>query len=614
MTHFRQFAVADFEYEIPDGELPRVLCLVVYLLSERLEYVRTIRLWRGEFGTAPPFDIGPDTLFVAYTAWAELTCFTVLGWKFPHHIFDLHTAFLAADNMLPPTRFNDEEERKRDPKNLETACAKYACGADWGEIDKRQIAKDIGEGNWHKYGKEGVLDYCEFDVANEVKLFRAMLREHRNAHGALIFPAANVPDVLRWSEYSAKCCALIQARGMLIDMPMWNEVQEQSFAVTSALVRKFDPSQGITESPVYVREGDHFRFSQRNFERFLPHLGIYAWPRLDSGALSLDSDAFKLFHHVRGIEDLHALHDSLRVIASAKLPIGSDGRNRPSLFPFGARTGRNAHCKSLYNAHAGLRSFLVPPPGKRLVSLDWRTQEVGIAAVIFDDATQRADYRSGDVYHALARLLGLTADDDRKRWARDHADVRQRMKALQLGINYLMGVKSISTRIERHPLVAAEILRMHRARYPRLYAGRQEAIELAMLRREIRARNNWPLRISFSPNERTLANFPCQANGAAMLQVATVRLVRAGIVPVMLVHDGILLEIDEDHAQEQEALAIEIMQAASRDVLGGFQVDADVDQRVLAGQRYVDKRPVSKRMWQTIVDTLEITRGLKTGS
>ena len=37
-------------------------------------------------------------------------------------------------------------------------------------------------------------------------------------------------------------------------------------------------------------------------------------------------------HHVPGIEGLHALRDSIRVIAGAKLPIGRDGRNRPSLF------------------------------------------------------------------------------------------------------------------------------------------------------------------------------------------------------------------------------------------------------------------------------------------
>src|SRR5215475_6079436 len=66
-------------------------------------------MWRGEFGPAPPFDVGSNTLFVAYTAWAEMTCFMTLGWKFPTHIFDLHTAYLAASNILLP--YDPDEEK-----------------------------------------------------------------------------------------------------------------------------------------------------------------------------------------------------------------------------------------------------------------------------------------------------------------------------------------------------------------------------------------------------------------------------------------------------------------------------------------------------------------------
>lgn len=94
--------MCDFEYEVAAGDLPDPLCMVAYVLDENCQHIRTIRLWRGEFGHAPPFDIGPDTLFVAYSAWAEMTCFKVLGWKFPEHIFDQHTAWkaLAAPGSL----------------------------------------------------------------------------------------------------------------------------------------------------------------------------------------------------------------------------------------------------------------------------------------------------------------------------------------------------------------------------------------------------------------------------------------------------------------------------------------------------------------------------------
>src|SRR5262249_57687690 len=158
-------------------------------------------------------------------------------------------------------------------------------------------------------------------------------------------------------------------------------------------------------SPIYTPDGE---WSYARFEHWLASVGVIAWPRLDGGKLDLGGDAFRLMYHVPGIEDLHALRDSLRVIAGAKLPIGRDGRNRPSLFPFGTATGRNAHRRSLYNAHAGMRSFMVFPPDTIGLYLDWRTQEVGIAAAASGDEVLKADYAAGDVYHALARLCGLT--------------------------------------------------------------------------------------------------------------------------------------------------------------------------------------------------------------
>ena len=94
----------------------------------------------------------------------------------------------------------------------------------------------------------------------------------------------------------------------------------------------------------------------------------------------------------------------------ARIPIGRDGRNRPSLFPFGTATGRNAQAKSLFNAHASMRSFMRFPADKIGLYLDWRTQEVGVAAARSGDEALADAYLSGDVYHALALLCGLTDD------------------------------------------------------------------------------------------------------------------------------------------------------------------------------------------------------------
>ena len=176
--------------------------------------------------------------------------------------------------------------------------------------------------------------------------------------------------------------------------------------------------------PIYSPDCE---WSTRAFEHWLGTVGIASWPRLDSGALQIDSDAFRMMYHARpknedhpqwhdkAIEELHALRDTLGVIMKARIPIGPDGRNRPSLFPFGTATGRNAQAKTLYNAHASMRSFMRSSASKILLYLDWRTQEVGVAASRSGDERLIEDYLAGDIYHSLAMMCGLT-NQDAKSW------------------------------------------------------------------------------------------------------------------------------------------------------------------------------------------------------
>ena len=176
------------------------------------------------------------------------------------------------------------------------------------------------------------------------------------------------------------------------------------------------------------------------------------------------------------------------------------------------------------------------------------------------------------------------------------------MKPLQLAINYGMGVPSLAKGLDRHPLIASAIIERHRRAYPRFWQWREEEVQTAMLDRYVETVFGWPLRISSSPNKRTLYNFPMQGGGAEMLRLAAWRLCAAGIVPSMLVHDGILLEVSN---KEQVAQAIEIMKAVGRDVCNDFEIGVDIDQELKAGARYRDKRQVAKDMWDTMMSALQ---------
>jgi DNA polymerase I len=594
VSNFDNIVVADSEFETSGGEfnlrpgdLPIPLCLVAYILDENLNHVRTIRLWRDQLlGLKhPPFDI---SLFVAYSAQAELTIFKVLNWPFPKHVYDLHTAYLASSNLLLP--YDPNEKRTKQRKRLSDACHAYGIEG-WENIDKEQMAKDIGEGRWRDYGQAAVFAYCEEDVKKSTELLRAQLR------GSNRFPRLNTDRVIFWSEYSAKAVALIQARGIPIDMYIWNLIQENKGAVIRELLRRFDPSYG-DDQPIYTPDGE---WGYARFEAWLVRSGIPFWPRLDSGALDLDSDAFRLMSIFPGVEGIHALRDTIGFINKARMPIGRDGRNRPSLFPFQTASGRNAHAKSIFNAHAGMRSLIRFSPDAIGVYFDWRTQEVGIAAAESGDQALKRDYASGDVYHAIAYRFGFTTDPDRANWKKNNVDMRNRMKILQLAVSYGQSVRSLARGINRHPLIASNIIEQHKRIYTDFWKWRAGVIQQAMLERQIETSHGWPLRITTSPNQRTLGNFKMQGGGAEMLRWATVQLCKAGIIPCMLVHDGILLEETD---QEKIEHAREIMLQTGPDLFN-FEIGVDADQMLIGGARYCDKRPVAQKMWATIMSTLE---------
>ena len=70
----------------------------------------------------------------------------------------------------------------------------------------------------------------------------------------------------------------------------------------------------------------------------------------------------------------------------------------------------------------------------------------------------------------------------------------------------------------------------------------------------------------------------------------------------MLIHDEILLEVQSERELEH---AKEIMRGAGRDVCAGLEIGVDIDQRLVHGARYRDKRPVARKMWDTIMRALQ---------
>src|SRR5262249_43720264 len=151
-----------------------------------------------------------------------------------------------------------------------------------------------------------------------------------------------------------------------------------------------------------VYEGTHFRGER--FAGFLTRHGI-PWPRRQTGDLEINDDVFKdMAESYPLLQPLRQLRQVLDTFRPADLPVGSDGRNRCLMSPFGTIPGRCTPSTSrfIFARPAWMRSLVRPEEGKALAYVDWSGEEYGIGAVLSGDPAMLADYEAGDPYLGFA--------------------------------------------------------------------------------------------------------------------------------------------------------------------------------------------------------------------
>jgi len=330
------------------------------------------------------------------------------------------------------------------------------------------------------------------------------------------------------------------------------------------------------------------------------------WPMLESGQLDLSDDTFrqqaKSHPTVAELRELRSALGRMRLFED--LAVGPDGRNRTAIMPLQARTGRNqpSNARFIFGPSRWLRSLIRPAPGMAVAYVDFEQQEFGIAAALSGDANMAAAYRSGDPYLAFGKQAGAIPPEGTKA---THGPERALFKACTLAVQYGMGPEGLAQKIGQPTAMARELLALHRTTYPAFWRWSQAAVDRAMLLGRLETVFGWPIHVGPSAdptrpgaNPRSLANFPCQANGAEMLRLACCLLVERGIGLCAPVHDAVLIE---GPAAEIDAVVAETratMAEASRVVLDGFEIGTDA-KIVRHPERYVDE--AGAEFWDTVL-------------
>jgi DNA polymerase-1 len=570
---FRSIVAVDFEFEFGgnEGNHPRPVCMV----AKELRSGETWRVWRGDFGSAPPFPIGPDALFVAYYASAELGCFRALGWPMPARILDLFVEFRARTNGLAQAG-----------NGLLNALAYFGLDAIGATEKDRMRNLILGGGPWSHEQQNEILKYCEGDVLALERLLPAML------------PKADLPRALLRGRYMAAASAM-ERTGTPVDVPTLERLLKHWHDIQDKLIAAIDKDYGVFEGRA---------FRAHRFAAFLNRHDI-PWPLHPNGELNLREDTFREMAKSDAIiAPLHELRHTLSSLRLQNLRVGRDGRNRSLLSAFRSKTGRNqpSNTEFIFGPSVWIRGLIKPPPGQAIAHVDWSNQEVGIAAWLSDDAKMVEAYLSGDPYLAFGKQCGKLPPGATKA---SHPDTRQMLKQCVLGILFGMGAKTLAFKIGQSELAARELLRLHRDTYKKFWSWSEAAVDCAMLHNSISTVFGWTMHVEQNPKPGSLMNFPMQANGAEMMRLACCLATERGVEVCAPIHDAILItapieRIDDDAAKMRAA-----MDEASQMVLDDFTLRTDVD-IIRYPDRYMDPRGVV--MWDRVTQLLAQVEDKKT--
>jgi DNA polymerase I len=371
---FREIWCVDFEFVRHEGERPWPLCMVAR------EYYsgREFRWWRADLlrHRRAPFPVDATSLFVAYAASAELSCFLALGWPLPVKVLDLFFEHRAATNTVKPAA-----------GGLIEALARHGLAALDG-AHKDAMRKRILQGPPYSAGEQvEILAYCRDDVVALARLLPCMTAE------------LHWPQALLRGRYAA-AIACMETSGVPIDLHNWQVLVEHWDRLRQELIADVDRHYG-------VYEGESFRN-----ERFVAWLGRrqIPWPFYPSGQPMLEARLFRdMSSAYPELVPLHQLRQSLGKLRLTGLSVGADGYNRCPLHPFRTVTGRNqpSNARYIFGPATWMRSLIRPPKEHAIIYIDWSAQEIGIAAALAKDQAMIESYRSGDFYMAFARRASL---------------------------------------------------------------------------------------------------------------------------------------------------------------------------------------------------------------
>lgn len=407
----------------------------------------------------------------------------------------------------------------------------------------RALDKTEQKGDWSGELTVERLHYAALD-ADVLRPLHAALKSKLDAEK--LSPAAAIENE------AVPPCVWLATTGVGFDRDGWAALTTEASAEAERLSAALDAaapprSQGELFGPGWKWD------SPQHVAEALKAVGCPVENTHDDTLAALDHPLAGLLRKYRGVQRLVGTYGAAWLDFVAQ-----DGRVYAGWRQLGANSGRMACAKpNLQNLprDARYRRCFVAPPGRVLVKADYSQIELRIAAKVAGEERMIEAYRRGEDLHTLTARSILGKPDVTK------AD-RQLAKSVNFGLLYGMGYRGFRIYARSNygvELTEAEA-RDYRERFFQAYPG------LARWHRKVRNTHAAETRTlagrrlllhDQTPDTQRL-NAPVQGTGADGLKRALALLWRRraecpGAVPVLVVHDEIVVECDAGQADRVAA-------------------------------------------------------------
>ena len=240
-----------------------------------------------------------------------------------------------------------------------------------------------------------------------------------------------------------------------------------------------------------------------------------------------------------------------------------------SVIPAGTITGRDTTKGGSLAAvpKAYWHQLLSPPIRSSYVLLDYSSQEPVITAVKAQDKNILALYEQGDLYDALNSQVTngeLSRDRFKDYYIRQFYGQSPERVSEQLGISTVDAVRW-SKKLKAITKLLNKFL-------DKQACNARSVGEIQSL--------DWRMAVNSETNYLSLRNWPIQACGADILHRGCLALSASGIPVLLTNHDSFLIQVNNQTAQEEISLAVQLLRDASADVLDGYKLKVKVELRV----------------------------------